>query len=135
MTTRRFTMVHQERFIALSGDSNPLHIDPLVARRSMLGGVAVHGIHLLLWALDELAAQRGLKGFSRLRVHFDRGVLVDETVQLDWRGDEGRLVGQLIGAAGSLARITLTPSETPAVLWTGATGIATAECQEHDMPA
>ena len=62
MTLRRFTMLDQERFAALSGDSNPLHMYPLVARRSMLGGVAVHGIHLLLWALDELAAQRGLRG-------------------------------------------------------------------------
>jgi hypothetical protein len=128
-------MVDQERFAALSGDTNPLHIDPLVARRSMLGGVAVHGIHLLLWALDELAAQRGLRGFSRLRVHFDRGVLVDETVRVDWREDEARLVGRLSGNAGTLARITLTPAETAAVPWTGAAGIAASACQEHDMPA
>jgi NADP-dependent 3-hydroxy acid dehydrogenase YdfG len=135
MTTRRFTIVDQERFVTLSGDSNPLHIDPLVARRSMLGGVAVHGIHLLLWALDELAAQRGLKGFSRLRVHFGRGVVVDETVRVDWREDEARLVGLLSGNAGTLARITLAPAESATLSWTGATGIPAPACQEHDMPA
>jgi hypothetical protein len=135
MNTRRFTMADQERFIALSGDSNPLHIDPLVARRTMLGGVAVHGIHLLLWALDELAAQSGLKGVSRLRVHFDRGVLVDETVRVDWREDQARLVGRLSGTAGTLARITLIPAETAALRWTGNTAITAPACQEHDMPA
>lgn len=135
MTTRRFTMVDQERFAALSGDSNPLHLDPLIARRSMLGGVTVHGIHLLLWALDELAAQRGLKGFSRLRVHFDRGVLVDETVRVDWREDEARLVVRLSGNAGTLARITLMPVETSAPRWSGDTGIAALTCQEYEMPA
>jgi hypothetical protein len=135
MTARRFTMVDQERFAALSGDSNPLHIDPLVARRSMLGGVAVHGMHLLLWALDDLAAQRGLKGFSRLRVHFDRGVLVDETVKVDWHEDEARLIGRLSGDAGTLARITLMPAETSADPWTGDTGITPSACQAHEMPA
>ena len=135
MTTRRFTLDDQERFAALSGDSNPLHIDPLVARRSMLGGVAVHGIHLLLWALDELAVQRGVRGFSRLRVHFDRGVMVDETVRVDWREDEARLVGRISGNAGTLTRITLMPAERRALPWTGETRIAEQVCQEYDMPA
>src|ERR1700689_2012435 len=110
MAVRSFTMACQRVFAELSGDHNPVHIDPLTARRSLLGGVAVHGIHLLLWALDELAAQRGLKGFSRLRVHFGRGVVVDETVRVDWREDEARLVGLLSGNAGTLARITLAPA-------------------------
>jgi NAD(P)-dependent dehydrogenase (short-subunit alcohol dehydrogenase family) len=135
MTARRFTMVDQAAFAALSGDWNPLHLDPVVARRSLLGGAAVHGIHLLLWALDEAAAQRGLRGFSRLRVHFDRGVMVGDTVRVEWREDEARLTGRLNGDAGLLARITLTPAETPAVPWTGSTENATLACEEHDLPA
>lgn len=135
MTTRCFTMLDQNRFAALSGDFNPLHTDPVVARRTMLGGVAVHGIHLLLWALDELAAQRGLRGFSRLRVHFDRGVSVDEIVQVDWREEETRLVGRLSGDAGTLTRITLMPAETAALPWTADNSVTTPACQEHDMPA
>ena len=74
MATRRFTLEDQFAFAALSGDSNPLHLDPVAARRTMIGAVVVHGVHLLLWGLDRLAAQRPLHGFRRLRVNFDRYV-------------------------------------------------------------
>ncbi len=40
-------------FAQLSGDYNPLHVDALAARRLMYGAPVVHGIHCLLWALDD----------------------------------------------------------------------------------
>ncbi len=39
-------------FVRLSGDANPLHVDPLYARRLQFGGTVVHGIHTLLAAWD-----------------------------------------------------------------------------------
>jgi acyl dehydratase/NADP-dependent 3-hydroxy acid dehydrogenase YdfG len=45
-----------ERFAALSGDRNPMHMDPVAARRTQAGQPVVHGIHTLLWVLDSLAA-------------------------------------------------------------------------------
>lgn len=44
----------QAAFVALSGDANPLHTDPLAARRLPFGRVAVHGMHLALNALNAL---------------------------------------------------------------------------------
>lgn len=46
----------QEAFVRLSGDSNPLHTDPVAARRLPFGRIAVHGVHLALHALEHLAA-------------------------------------------------------------------------------
>jgi len=47
----------QRRFAELSGDHNPLHLDPVTSRRLLFGGPVVHGVHLVLWALDRLAAR------------------------------------------------------------------------------
>ena len=47
----------QERFAALSGDRNPMHMDAVAARRTQAGLPVVHGIHTLLWALDSIAGQ------------------------------------------------------------------------------
>ncbi len=44
-------------FARLSGDFNPLHIDPIRARRLQFGGTVCHGVHLVLKALDMMAAQ------------------------------------------------------------------------------
>ena len=52
MTLRAFSLDDQHAFAAMSGDRNPLHIDPLAARRSAFGRPVVHGIHLVLWALE-----------------------------------------------------------------------------------
>ncbi|MGH8645572.1 MAG: MaoC/PaaZ C-terminal domain-containing protein, partial [Gammaproteobacteria bacterium] len=49
---RKYTMPDQQRFCELSGDLNPLHLDPVSARREFFGDVVVHGIHGVLRALD-----------------------------------------------------------------------------------
>jgi acyl dehydratase len=46
-------------FARLSGDFNPLHLDPVAARRTPFGGSVTHGVHLFLAALDQ-AAEAGL---------------------------------------------------------------------------
>jgi hypothetical protein len=56
MAVRKFTLEDQLWFAKASGDVNPIHIDPIYARRSQFGEVIVHGIHLVLWSLNELAA-------------------------------------------------------------------------------
>ena len=54
MDNKCFDLEDQRRFASLSGDYNPLHLDPLVSRRLMFGGPVVHGAHLVLHALDKL---------------------------------------------------------------------------------
>lgn len=56
LARRLFSMAEQTAFATLSGDVNPIHMDPLAARRSVVGAPVVHGIHTLSWCLDSLAA-------------------------------------------------------------------------------
>lgn len=49
---RTYSLDDQIAFAELSGDYNPIHLDPLAARRTMYGSPVVHGINLLLYGLD-----------------------------------------------------------------------------------
>ena len=48
----RLTAEESWDFARLSGDFNPLHVDPVAARRLQFGGTICHGIHQMLKALD-----------------------------------------------------------------------------------
>jgi acyl dehydratase len=78
---RTFTMDDQLRFASLSGDRNPLHIDTLAARRSVFGRPIVHGIHLVLWALENCLQQQ--TRISRLQVVFRAPVIVGELTRIE----------------------------------------------------
>jgi acyl dehydratase len=79
LASRTFTEADQQRFAGVSGDRNPMHMDALSARRTPAGEPVVHGIHLLLWALDALArADPGLPPMRRMKAQFRRFVAVGE---------------------------------------------------------
>jgi hypothetical protein len=58
MAVRIFTFDDQLAFARLSGDYNPLHLDHTVARRLLFGQPVVHGLHALLWGVDEALKTR-----------------------------------------------------------------------------
>ncbi|MDQ3363865.1 MAG: SDR family NAD(P)-dependent oxidoreductase [Myxococcota bacterium] len=91
---RSFTVADQTDFAVLSGDWNPLHVDPVAARRSLFGEPLVHGVHLLLWALDrDLAASDGPVMIRELRVAFKKPARLNVPLVLEASsaGDETRL--------------------------------------------
>ena len=82
MHHRIFTLADQIAFAELSGDNNPLHIDPVVARRSLFGQPIVHGVHTLMWALDQwLENQNAPVRFQQLRVAFLKPIGLNQTVR------------------------------------------------------
>jgi acyl dehydratase len=73
LATRIFEMADQQRFASLSGDRNPMHMDAVAARKTPAGEPAVHGVHLLLWALDAFAASDpGLGLPRRIKARFSK---------------------------------------------------------------
>lgn len=45
-TEKRFSQTEFDRFARLSGDDNPIHIDPAFAARTVFGRPVAHGMHL-----------------------------------------------------------------------------------------
>jgi NADP-dependent 3-hydroxy acid dehydrogenase YdfG len=79
LAQKTFSMSDQRRFAVASGDRNPIHIDQLASRRTQAGAPVVHGMNLLLWALDSFAAARpNLAPLRSLSAHFKRQVYLNE---------------------------------------------------------
>jgi NAD(P)-dependent dehydrogenase (short-subunit alcohol dehydrogenase family) len=83
LAQRRFAYADQTQFASVSGDYNPMHLDALQARRTQAGAPVVHGIHLLLWALDSLAAaQPNMPPMRKLRAHFSKFIYLEDNVEV-----------------------------------------------------
>ena len=81
MTQRVFTSDDQVAFARLSGDYNPLHLDPILARRLLFGRQVVHGLHALMWSLDDHLKSRTQQLELRLvKANFQAGIGVGQTV-------------------------------------------------------
>ena len=76
---RVFTEQDQQFFASISRDLNPMHVDPVAARRLMTGHQVVHGIHTAMVALDLWCAGRDAAPRS-IAVTFANPVSVGEPV-------------------------------------------------------
>ena len=103
MDERTFTWQDQIAFAEFSGDHNPLHMDPVVARRSIFGAPAVHGIHSLLWALDMwLKRHRSPVSLRSIKVSLPKPVMLNEPVQFVLVSDRDRHAEMTVRNGGSV---------------------------------
>ncbi|AYO81818.1 SDR family NAD(P)-dependent oxidoreductase [Methylobacterium brachiatum] len=92
LASRIWSQEHQIAFAQATGDVNPMHMDGRVARRTLAGGQAVHGVHAALWALDACAEAYPLERLSALQMRFERFVLVgDRTALVVHEADAGQI--------------------------------------------
>lgn len=82
ISVRHFSLADQIEFANFSGDINPIHVEPIAARRTMTGRCIVHGMHSLLWALDELAKTNIVA--KSLKVRFLRPIFLNEDIHCIW---------------------------------------------------
>lgn len=109
IAVRTFTMEDQLRFARLSGDANPMHVDPTAARRTQYGQVVVHGVHGLMWGLDAAAAQGAdLSGVRGVSAHFQKPILLGDAVEahLEPAQDGFTLTLSVDGLTATKARLT-----------------------------
>jgi NAD(P)-dependent dehydrogenase (short-subunit alcohol dehydrogenase family) len=103
LALRIFDMADQRRFAELSGDRNPMHVDALAARKTQAGELVVHGVHLLLWALDAFAASDPELGLPRrVKTKFNKFIGLGQPVSVvlvDRKESSARIAVQVGDAA------------------------------------
>lgn len=111
---RSFDEAAQRAFADLSGDHNPIHLNYRFARRTQIGRVIVHGVHLLLWALESAsAAGRLVAPIRSLEVRFLKPVYLCETATVAVNS-VGRAVELQVRVADILVMVvTLRPTAEP----------------------
>jgi len=114
--TRTFSREDQSRFAELSGDVNPIHVDPVWALANFPGELVVHGVHTLLWVLDCTLAAAGGGRLAAIHATFVKPVLVGDVVTAAVR-DEGRLLTLSVGGQPVLVvRARRSPEAVPDAL-------------------
>jgi acyl dehydratase/NADP-dependent 3-hydroxy acid dehydrogenase YdfG len=107
LAVRTFEKEDQHLFADLSGDLNPIHLDPIAARRSQAGGVVVHGIHAGLWALDKLVEAGVITGeIASLKVQFTNFIEIGKQVELVLLSREDKSLRAVL-CRGKLTTISL----------------------------
>lgn len=121
-------------FARLSGDFNPLHVDPVAARRLQFGSTICHGVHQLLKALD-LAIEAGWMlpaQIGSLSTVFNSalrtGASVELLVTIDAKASLGRIVASSAGVTLFTARFALANAVSQCQ------GPADAEPEKHSAP-
>jgi len=71
------------KFAEVSGDFNPLHVDPVMARRYQFGSTVIHGICGVLKALNIIVSKfNDPVLIAKLKVRFNRPIRHNETVNV-----------------------------------------------------
>ncbi len=98
-------------FAALTGDFNPIHVDPVAARRLMFGGTVLHGVHVCLKAIEvAVIASAGAFVLDELKAQFTAPTRAGQAIDVRLaRTHGGRLRLQLFCEQQQLQTIAIHP--------------------------
>lgn len=107
---RSFSKHSAIAFARLSGDANPLHVDEVASRRLMFGVPVVHGMCLVLWALERLGFRLGgVRRLLSLKVIFRAPVRWGQEVSC-WLDSVGEDEAKLSVRSGQATHCTIALS-------------------------
>jgi acyl dehydratase len=98
VATRVFEAADRDAFARLSGDYNPIHVDPVKARRTQAGAPVVHAAHALLWTLEALVETSSVGPICGVKARFNRFIYDGDVVVL-------RVVERTTGAIKAELRV------------------------------
>ena len=87
VSSRLFTINDQRKFSEFSGDFNPIHSDKILARKTIVGERIVHGIHGLMWSLNEFFKNDTLVA-NFFNAKFHKPITLDSPVFLFWNSQK-----------------------------------------------
>jgi hypothetical protein len=101
-----FSIEEVQAFGRISGDCNPIHMDPVAARRLSFGGAGAHGMLVVLNAMERLVAE-GLPvtALSRLKAVFRQPVLIGMEIAMSVTGNPAQTVMTISSRNGVCATL------------------------------
>ena len=82
-TITNFKLTDQLDFAKMSGDFNPIHLDQNYARRSIAGDVAVYGINLVFWGLNQfLKLKKSEIKIKKINIIFSKFINLNQNIEL-----------------------------------------------------
>ena len=112
MIQHSFSTDDQINFAKLSGDYNPVHLDPIKARRTRFGQPVLHGLHALFWALENFIAPKpDTLLLVSLKAYFNQPIILGEKIQFILKSeDEACAEIQLLSKNKQAVRIMVSYS-------------------------
>lgn len=112
---RVFELKDQLEFADMSGDYNPIHIDPVEARRTLVGMPVLHGCHGVLWLIESLCAVRSLAAFQRIEAVFYAPAYLDCVLEAHMETDGPDTILSLKDGGTVLTRLRLVWGSVEAI--------------------
>lgn len=91
LSKKIFNIRDQKKFASLSGDYNPIHINQIEARKSLVGNIIVHGINTFLWSLEYFIKQKE-SIYTSFKINFLYPLSIGDSVELYWNEEKKELI-------------------------------------------